>query len=233
MFDASSYLAITSIAVIGTVHVFCVSFYRRFPALAGWLSDFSSGIGLGYAFLFLLPKIGELSADLAANGKWENSLFGYSLLGFLIYYLLEASRDTGADNRLSLGLDTVALGTYNCLLAITVMQTTGTSPELYAFGTLAYSLHLFGVNIFLYKTHPGHMSGWLRAYFVVSLAVGILIGLNADKSSMIYSIATGLTGGVIIALSLRVKLPSLSAVNTKALLIGVVFAAVAVEVTRY
>ena len=77
------------------------------------------------------------------------------------------------------------------------------------------------------------MSGWLRAYFVASLAVGILIGLNADKSSMIYSIATGLTGGVIIALSLRVKLPRLSAVNTKALLIGVVFAAVAVEVTRY
>ncbi|MEW2919671.1 AbrB family transcriptional regulator, partial [Ruegeria sp. ANG10] len=142
-------------------------------------------------------------------------------------YLLEASRDVGADNKLSLGLDTVALGTYNCLLAITVMQTTGTSPELYAIGTLAYSLHLFGVNIFLYKTHPGHMSGWLRAYFVASLAVGILIGLNADKSSMIYSIATGLTGGVIIALSLRVKLPSLSAVNTKALLIGVVFAAVA------
>ncbi|MEW2916219.1 hypothetical protein AB1A64_04025, partial [Ruegeria sp. ANG10] len=148
-------------------------------------------------------------------------------------YLLEASRDVGADNKLSLGLDTVALGTYNCLLAITVMQTTGTSPELYAIGTLAYSLHLFGVNVFLYKTHPGHMSGWLRAYFVASLAVGILIGLNADKSSMIYSIATGLTGGVIIALSLRVKLPSLSAVNTKALLIGVVFAAVAVEVTRY
>ncbi|WP_306141790.1 hypothetical protein [Roseibium sp. MMSF_3412] len=233
MFDASTYLAITSIAVIGTVHVFCVSFYRRFPALAGWLSDFSSGIGLGYAFLFLLPKIGELSDGLAASGKWENSLFGYSLLGFLIYYLLEANRDMGADNRLSLGLDTAALGTYNCLLAVTVMQATATSPELYVIGTLAYSLHLFGVNIYLYKTHPGHMSGWLRVYFVASLAVGILIGLNADKSSMIYSIATGLTGGVIIALSLRVKLPNRSSMNTKALLIGVVFAAFAVVVTRY
>lgn len=233
MFEAPTYLAIASIAVIGTVHVFCVSFFRRFPARASWLSDFSSGIGLGYAFLFLLPKIGELSADLAANGKWENSLFGYSLLGFLIYYLLETRRDMGTDNRLSLGLDTVALGTYNCLLAITVMQATSTSPELYVIGTLAYSLHLFGVNIYLYKTHPRHMSGWLRAYFVASLAIGILIGLNTDKSSMIYSIATGLTGGVIIALSLRVKLPNRSSMNTKALLIGVVFAAVAVVVTRY
>ncbi|WP_170560678.1 hypothetical protein [Ruegeria atlantica] len=233
MFEAPTYLAIASIAVIGTVHVFCVSFFRRFPARASWLSDFSSGIGLGYAFLFLLPKIGELSADLAANGKWENSLFGYSLLGFLIYYFLETRRDMGTDNRLSLGLDTVALGTYNCLLAITVMQATSTSPELYVIGTLAYSLHLFGVNIYLYKTHPRHMSGWLRAYFVASLAIGILIGLNTDKSSMIYSIATGLTGGVIIALSLRVKLPNRSSMNTKALLIGVVFAAVAVVVTRY
>ncbi|MEM8716753.1 MAG: hypothetical protein AAGE92_13425 [Cyanobacteria bacterium P01_G01_bin.4] len=233
MFETPTYLAITSIAVIGTVHVFCVSFYRRFPDLAGWLSDFSSGIGLGYAFLFLLPKIGELSADLAASGKWENSLYVYALLGFLVYYLLEAHRDIESDNRLSLGLDTVALGTYNCLLAITVMQATGTSPELYVIGTLAYSLHLFGVNIFLYKTHPGHMSGWLRTYFVASLAVGILIGLNADKSSMIYSIATGLTGGVIIALSLRVKLSTRSSMNTKALMIGVVFAAVAVVLTRY
>ena len=77
------------------------------------------------------------------------------------------------------------------------------------------------------------MSGWLRAYFVASLAVGILIGLNADKSSMIYSIATALTGGVIIALSLRLKLPDRSSINTNALLIGVAFAAVAVVVTRY
>lgn len=233
MFEAPTYLAITSIAVIGTVHVFCVSFFRRFPTQANWLSDFSSGIGLGYAFLFLLPKIGEMAASSAESRTWEHWLYGCSLLGFLIYYLLETSRDTGADNRLSLGLDTVALGTYNCLLAIAVMQVTATSPELYVIGALAYSFHLFGVNIYLYKTHPGHMSGWLRAYFVASLAVGILIGLNAGKSSVIYSIATALTGGVIIALSLRVKLPNRSSMNTKALLIGVVFAAFAVVVTRY
>ncbi|MEO1113507.1 MAG: hypothetical protein AAFY05_14290 [Pseudomonadota bacterium] len=233
MFEAPTYLAITSIVVIGTVHVFCVSFFQRFPTQANWLSDFSSGIGLGYAFLFLLPKIGEISAGLTASGIWEHALYGCSLLGFLIYYLLESSRDMGADNRLSLGLDTVALGTYNCLLAIAVMQATAKSPELYVIGTLAYSLHLFGVNIYLYKTHPEHMSGWLRAYFVASLAIGILIGLNASKSSMLYSIATALTGGVIIALSLRVKLPNRSSMNTMALLIGVVFAAVAVVVTRY
>lgn len=233
MFEAPTYLAITSIVVIGTVHVFCVSFFRNFPTQANWLSDFSSGIGLGYAFLFLLPKIGEMSAGSAASGIWEHSLYGFALLGFLIYYSLEASRDLGTDNRLSLVLDTVALGTYNCLLAIAVMQATATAPELYVIGTLAYSFHLFGVNIYLYKTHPGHMSGWLRAFFVASLAVGILIGLNAGKSSMLYSIATAMTGGVIIALSLRVKLPNRSSMNTMALLIGVIFAAVAVVVTRY
>lgn len=31
VFDASTYLAITSIAVIGTVHVFCVSFLPEIP----------------------------------------------------------------------------------------------------------------------------------------------------------------------------------------------------------
>ena len=221
-----------SVFVIGGVHVFGVSFFQRFPELTDWLSDFSAGIGLGYAFLYLLPKIGGMSADLATNGKWENSLYTCSLVGFLIYYLLEANRETGTENRFLLGLDTVALGVYNCLLALTIMKTTATLYGLFMIGTLAYSLHIFGVNNYLYENYPRQMSGWLRVYFVAALSVGVLIGLTSGDGGLLYPIATAFIGGVIVALSLRLKLPNSSALDAKALLLGVVFATGAIVVSQ-
>lgn len=76
------------------------------------------------------------------------------------------------------------------------------------------------------------MSGWLRAYFAIALSVGVLIGLTFSDGGLLYPVGTAFVGGVIIALSLRLKLPNSSTLDAKALLFGVGFATCAIVISQ-
>jgi hypothetical protein len=218
--------AIITIFVIAGVHFWAVPFFRSFPKQTQWISDFSAGLGLGYAFLYLLPKIGGMTSTLQqrvpeTSDLLAQRLYFYMLLGFLIYYLIEFSGRTNTANRLGLMLNGVAFSTYNCLIAITIVHLIHGYSAIYVIVAIVFSLHLFGVNNFLFKQYPRPMSTWMRWAFAGALAFGCIIGEVYEKNNHYYSVATALVGGIIIILSFRIKLPSRSLIDAKAFLMGV------------
>lgn len=95
---------------------------------------------------------------------------------------------------------------------------------------VVFTLHLFGVNSFLIKMYPDSFQSWMRWSFVAAMAVGAYVGTTIEKYHPYQSIATAVVGGIIIILSVRLKLPARERVNARAFLIGVATAVAAVTI---
>lgn len=101
---------IATLVIVAQAHVFAVSFQRRFPKPARWLLDFSSGLGLGYAFLYLLPKIGIMTNQVVvrqpdAHVLVEHQLYFFLLVGFLLYYLVDFKAGSARPSRVGMALN--------------------------------------------------------------------------------------------------------------------------------
>ncbi len=78
--------------------------------------------------------------------------------------------------------------------------------------------------------YPVKFDLWMRWLFVVSMVVGAYGGTQMERYNPFHSTATALVGGIIIILSVRLKLPARARVNTQAFLLGIATAALAVVI---
>lgn len=218
-----------TLLLIAIVHLGSVQFYEQRPKASRWLLDFSSGLGLGYAFLYLLPKIGYMTVALTerfpeAHPLVTQRLYLYMLFGFLVYYVVDFKGRAARPSQVGLALNTVSFSIYNALVGATIVHLNHTNPVVYTVAIVVFSLHLFGVNNFLIRMYPKYFARWMKWIFVLALAIGAIVGGYAEKNGHYISVATALVGGIIIILSVRLKLPARERVNIKAFLPGVLTA---------
>lgn len=223
---------VLTVLLISLTHIATTPIIKRFPKTSRWLLDFSSGIGLGYAFLYLLPKIAAMTTDVGAQYPdlgliFKYQLYAYLMVGFLIYYLVDFTPQDNQPARTALTLNAVSFSTYNVLIGITITHFESELAAAYAVAVFVFSVHLFGVNSFLHREYPQAFSRWMAPLFMVSLYVGCVLGNHIDKGHFYQSIATAVVGGIIIILSIRLKLPPRARVNVSAFLIGVACAVAA------
>ncbi|TCL10217.1 hypothetical protein BXY66_2286 [Shimia isoporae] len=225
----------TTLLVISFAHIGAMHVYRRQPDLSRWLLDFSSGLGIGYAFLYLLPKIGTMTIALqtslpANNVLMQYQLYFYLLGGFLVYYLVDFKRHEARPSHIGEALNLASFMAYSALIGATVVHLNSDIRGVYLTSAVVFTLHLFGVNNFLFRMYPEDFGRWMRWAFVVALMAGGYAGTQVEKYNPYQSVATAVVGGVIIILSVRLKLPARARVNTKAFLLGVATAVFAVVV---
>lgn len=226
---------LVTIGAIAAIHVFTVAYHRAFPKASRWLLDFSSGLGLGYAFLYLMPKIGYMTATMEdrfpqAHQLFNNRLYFYMLVGFLMYYLVDFKGKSSMPTRWGLVINIASFSIYNLLVGITIAHLNHPSMATYFVAAAVFSLHLFGVNSFVYKMYPSAFEKWIKWLFVLALAVGLWLGTQIEKGDHFQSVATALVGGIIVILSVRLKLPAREWVDTGAFVCGIAAAATAVTV---
>ncbi|MGR3634775.1 MAG: hypothetical protein ACU0BK_02490 [Shimia sp.] len=226
---------ILTLAIISTAHIGAVRVFRAYPGTTRWLLDFSSGLGLGYAFLYLLPKIGIMTASIRSRAPdvhvlIEHQLYFFMLFGFLMYYLVEFKRHSSKPSRFGLALNLLSFSVYSALLGATVVHLNQDVQGIYFTSAVVFTLHLFGVNKFLFRMYAEKFEEWMRWVFVLALFAGGYAGTRIEVYSPSHSVATALVGGIIIILSVRLKLPVRSQVNTQAFLFGVATAIGAVIV---
>ncbi|MGR3712641.1 MAG: hypothetical protein ACU0A6_05940 [Shimia sp.] len=221
--------------VICLAHVGAVWVYNAFPKTSRWLLDFSSGLGIGYAFLYLLPKIGILTGSIRlltpdVHILVEHRLYFMMLFGFLVYYLVEFKGHSATPSRLGLALNVLSFSIYSGLIGATVVHLDQVTPGVYFVSAVVFTLHLFGVNSFLFRMYPAEFSRWMRWVFIVAMAAGAYVGTEVERYDPYHSAATALVGGIIIILSVRLKLPARARLNTKAFLFGIATSVCAVAV---
>ncbi len=215
-----------AIVVIACVHLATVPFVNAYPRASKWLLHYSSGLGLGYAFLYLLPKIGYMTSALYARNPdahqlLNNRLYLYMLLGFLLYYLVDFRKRDTETTQLGLVINVVSFAIYNVLVAITIVHINHTHWAFYVIAAPVFGLHLFGVNSFLHSMYPRQFEVWMKWVFLAALVIGGRIGSLVEKHDPFQSGATAMVGGIIIILSFRLKLPSRARVKTEAFVLGV------------
>jgi hypothetical protein len=229
IFDIQTGIAIILIVGIGMVHVASIPLIRSAPKFAYRLADFTAGIGLGYVFLYLLPKIGDATTKLQSAGAPGTNEFLtyryylYLLVGFLIYYLTfpEPGKDRNR-NSPRLYFDISIFCIYNILVAITALHLDRAHYFAHMIVAAVFMLHLFGINFSLIKWHGPAIEPWIRGAFTGSLALGIVLGLTIEPGDHFVMIATALVGGIIIILSTRLKLPTKDALDRVPFLFGIV-----------
>lgn len=229
--DARVLVAIAAVVTIALVHVASVPLIRSAPELASRLKDLTSGIALGYVFLYLLPKIGvatdklkqELPSDTPEFLYYRYYL--YLMLGFLVYYV--AFPEQGTEERKKarkLYFDVAVFYSYNMLVAITAIHLGRAHHSAHAIIAALFMLHLFGINFALTKWHGPAIYPWIRSAFTASLVLGIFMGISLEPGNRFVMIATSFVGGVIIILSTRIKLPSKDVIDRLPFLAGVLLA---------
>jgi len=224
---------VIAVLMISLTHVATTPIIKRFPRTSRWLLDFSSGIGLAYAFLYLLPKIAFMTQLVGAQYPdhgvlFKHQLYVYLMAGFLIYYLVDFKQDDNRPARTALTLNTISFATYNMLIGITITHFQTDLTAAYGVAVFVFSVHLFGVNSFLHREYPAAFSRWMAPLFMVAMYVGCVLGNHIEKGHHYQSIATAVVGGIIIILSIRLKLPPRARVNVSAFLIGVACAVAAI-----
>ncbi|CUH53161.1 hypothetical protein J7382_15680 [Shimia sp. R11_0] len=223
---------VIAVLLISLTHIGATPFLKRFPKVSRWLLDFSSGIGLGYAFLYLLPKIAVMTQEVAVQypdfgAIFEHQLYMYLMAGFLIYYLVDFKQHDNRPARFALTLNAVSFATYNVLIGITITHFESDFTTAYAVAVFVFSIHLFGVNSFLHREYPKDFARWMAPLFMTGMYLGCILGNHIEKGHHYQSVATAVVGGIIIILSIRLKLPPRARVNVVAFLIGVACAAAA------
>ncbi|MDA5556414.1 hypothetical protein [Shimia sp. MMG029] len=217
---------IVSLMTIAVAHLFALRFKRHLPEATRWLQDFSCGLGLGYAFLYLLPKIGSMTGQIAlrqpeAHVLVEHQLYVYLFGGFLAYYLIDFGADAVRFARVRMAFNALSFLVYNVLVGITILHINEPAAAFYVVSSLVFVLHLFGVNSFLISHYADDFRSWMRFAFVAAVAAGGLIGRQIEKYDPYQSVATAIVGGIVIILSIRLKLPAREHINTRAFLFGV------------
>lgn len=224
---------VIAVLLISLTHVATTPIIKRFPRTSRWLLDFSSGIGLAYAFLYLLPKIADMTRLVGTQFPdhgvlFQHQLYVYLMAGFLIYYLVDFKQDNNRPARTALTLNAISFATYNMLIGITITHFQTDLTAAYGVAVFVFSVHLFGVNSFLNREYPAAFTRWMAPLFMVAMFVGCLLGNHIEKGHHYQSIATAVVGGIIIILSIRLKLPPRARVNVSAFLIGVACAVAAI-----
>lgn len=225
IFEQQNVLPLVAIGLIAAAHIGSVPLIRKIPETARWISDYSSGIGLGYVFLYLLPKMGDSTWYLAARSPESSEFLSYRLylymfFGFVCYYLIDFENSEGRDRTRRLALNIAAFALYNGLIAIALLHLNRGHFVAYPIIAFAFGLHLFGVNYLLYKWHGDTISMWMRWVFVAALALGSIVGVSLKNGDHLVSVATALVGGVIIVMSIRIKLPAANLIGKRPFLLG-------------
>lgn len=206
-----------SLAAVLLLVVVQVAFPRFDRAARGhrtWWISLASGIAIGYVFLYLLPKIGDYTAAIVRNEQagWEffqYRLYGYCLVGLLLYYCLDRVRVLSERWRTrAVVLHGLGFSLYCALIGYFLPNVPRAGFFPYGLVALVFAIHFLGVNHHLRHWHPQSYDRYLRWFMAISLIAGWIIGVTADVPKTVVSAWTAILAGAMMINVLNEELPS-------------------------
>jgi hypothetical protein len=237
--EMSPLASLAMVVVIALVHL-RVGHIRmlRHEMDSPWLSA-SAGVAVGYVFIYLLPKLGDLKYGLAGDGSAdfvETHYYFFVMIGFLAFYKVGWAMKSPVFSARWRGVMTWARGSgfvaYNLLLGyvITAFKHPEFLPVLLV--TAILSFHLMGVDHHLRHAHPKYYDNRLRYLLVAGILLGWILGETTRLSDAVVAFWTAILAGGMLMLVFREELPDDLTRNVLPFTLAVVVSSLAIELTR-
>ncbi len=189
----------------------------RITALAG-------GIAVGYAALYLLPKIGDYTVSLTTGRPASPELFQYRLYFFLlagvvVYFLVHRNRAEG--RKLPVASSGVAFLLYSFMTGsmLEEIPRPGYFPYILAGGAMC--LHFVGICHQLRERHTAGFDRYMRWMLAASTLMGWTAGTLDMLSTGAVAIIVAFLGGGILVNVLREEWPEQTPGRSAPFLVGV------------
>jgi hypothetical protein len=215
-----------TITLLAAVHVAYGALLSRFERQSKWLLQFSAGVALAYVFIYLLPKIGDATGYIAAQGDRVHDfgvyrLYLFLLAGFLSYYAVDFLEFRGTRaSAARLTLHTAGFCIYNALVGFSVYHLPRNHDGAFLLAALVLALHFFGINHLLHDWHGRQFERIIRWLLVASLLTGAALGGVLEYRNDLAIMAIAFIGGAIMMNAIRIKLPEPQDARLMPLLLG-------------
>jgi hypothetical protein len=223
------YASALSAMLLACIHLVFPRFEEAAHAIKfAWVS-FTGGVAIGYVYLYLLPKLGDFTARVAANpdGQWEflnYRAYLYSLVGFTGYFLAEQFAREGTSSARPRTM-TLAGGffVYNLLIGYTVATIPHADILALIVATAALALHTLGIDHQIRSAGKGSFDSFIRWLLAAALMVGWGAGVLLSVPKELVVLMTAILAGGMIANVMFEEVPRNSVEQRAPFLLGILF----------
>ena len=206
LLTAKSLATFFAVLILSALHISFPSMYVKLHKFGNTLVSFSSGVALGYVFLYMLPKLSDytfLIKQQSSENSWEfmdYRFYLFALVGLVLYFAV----DWYSENKFKRKKNTkvfnyVPFIIYSFILGIILVNLPrpGFLPLILA--TIVLGLHFFGINHQLYQWNDHMFTKYFRWLLTIALIAGWFYGSIFEVSKSFKMSATAFISGAIIA----------------------------------
>jgi hypothetical protein len=195
-----------AVLVLSIFHVTYPYLYKKTNKYSDYWVSFSSGIALGYVFLYMFPKLSDYTIQIAQQStanSWEfisYRIYLFTLIGLVIYLVIDWYSESENKERSIIKLfNYAAFCFYSIILGYILanLPRPGILPIIFI--TVVLGFHFFGINHQLFKWNHLIFTRYLRWLLAFSIFVGWLYGIFTQLPKEFVMTATAFLSGAIIA----------------------------------
>ena len=223
------YATSLSALILASIHLIFPRFEgSAFSVKFPWV-PFTGGVAIGYVYLYLLPKLGDFTATIAAGsvGRWafhDYRAYLYSLLGFAGYFLAEQyAHQRAASPKLRTIMLAGVFFMYNLPVGYTLPKFPLTENLALVVVTVALALHILGNDHQIRAAGAAMFDRYLRWLLAAAVLIGWSAGALLDLPKEMVVLSTAILAGGIIANVMFEEVPRKSAEQRTPFLLGILF----------
>ncbi len=222
--DFRFWASVTSVLMLAGIQVAYPWFERQSKNHLARIRAFAGGIAVGYAALYLLPKIGDYAVSLGTSRPDLPELFQYRLYYFLlagmvVYFLVHRRRTAGRTLPTALSGAVFLLYGFMTGSVLEEIPRPGYFPYLLAGGAMC--LHFLGICHQLRERNTASFDRYMRWMLAASTLMGWAAGTLDLLSKGAVAVIVAFLGGGILVNVLRDEWPEQTPGRSVPFLVGV------------
>lgn len=209
IYPLNSFIAVT---LFSLVHLFASKGKKLDFGFQSRFLSVGSGIAIAYVFLDLLPKLSKNEPVVEASIRrffpyFVHHVYIMALFGFLLFYVIDRSRDRILGERTYYYLSLGSYALFNMLVGYAVADKDNPEVKPLLLFSFAMSLHYFVNDYSLTKTLGKKYDHSAKYILIGALFFGWILGWLTDISAATVALFSAFIGGGVIMNVTRHELP--------------------------
>ncbi len=195
-----------AVLILASLNIMYPSLQKKLYISINYWISFSSGIALGYVFLYMLPKLSDFTIQIIQQspaGSWEfinYRIYLFVLIGLVIYFVVDwYSKAEYKDRKIIRLFNYAAFCFYSIILGYILadIPRPGILPIILV--AMVLGVHFFGINHQLFQWNYLIFTRYLRWLLALSIFVGWLYGIFTELPKEFVMTTTAFLSGAMIA----------------------------------